>query len=337
MYYILHGEDEFSRTLQLDKLRSKMGDPQFADLNISHLDGRKVSLGELVHACDAVPFLSDKRMVIVEGLLARLEPRRRKGGDEEAKEEGEDDDDADLVAGLKAYLEHVPESTRLVFLETKTLAKSNPILKHALGKGEGAIVKEYQPPKTSALPHWIKKRVAEKGGAIEEDAAGELAMHVGADLRLLDNEIDKLLVYCGPAAVRGDDIRALVASVRETNIFELVDAIGARETTQALKLLHDMLDQNAAPLYLLTMIHRQFRLLIQAKDLTARGLAPAAIAQKTKQNSFVMEKVAKQAHKFTMPQLEATYDKLLDADLAIKTSRSDPIVALDTLVIDLTR
>ncbi len=337
MYYILHGEDEFSRTLQLDKMRAKMGDPQFADLNISLLDGRRTSLGELQHACDAVPFLSDKRMVIVEGLLARLEPRRRKGAEEEPKEEDQEESNADLVEGLKAYLERLPESTRLVFLETKTLSKSNPILKNAQGKKEIAYVKEFQPPKASALPHWITERAAEKGGAIEDDAARELAAHVGSDLRLLDNEIDKLLVYAGSAAIRGEDVRALVASVRETNIFELVDAIGDRETTRALRLLHEMLDQNAHPLYLLTMIHRQFRLLMQVKDLTVRGLAHAAIVQKTRQSPFVMEKVEKQAPKFTLPQLEATYARLLETDLAIKSSRSDPIVALDTLVVDLTR
>src|SRR5919109_1457031 len=89
MYYILHGEDELTRSEAVDKLRAKMGDPQFADLNTAQFDGRKITLGELQHACDSVPFLTDKRLVIVEGMLARVEPRRGKAN-EEGKETEEE-------------------------------------------------------------------------------------------------------------------------------------------------------------------------------------------------------------------------------------------------------
>ncbi len=334
MYYILHGEDEFSRTREVNKMRAKMGDPQLADLSISRFDGRKITMGELRHACDAIPFLSDKRLVIVEGLLARLEPRRRKGGDEE--EVGEEESNPDLAKELKEYLEHVPETTRLVFVETKALSKSNPILKLVQSDKKRAYVKEFQPPKESALPRWIQEHVGEKGGEIEPDAIRELAANIGSDLRLMDNEIDKLLAFCGSAPIGVEDVRALVASVRESNIFELVDAIGARETSTALRLLHAQLEQNAAPLYLLTMITRQFRLLVQVKDLRTRGLMPAAIAEQLKTSPFVVNKIIPQIPNFSMPQLETIYRKLLDTDLAMKTSRSDSVVALDTLIVDLT-
>ncbi len=336
MYYILHGEDEFSRTREVNKMRAKMGDPQIADLSISFFDGRKITLGELQHACDSVPFLSDKRLVIVEGLLARFEARHRKGGDEEAGEEGEEQSHPELAKELKEYLERVPETTRLVFVETKALSKTNPILKLAHSIKKGAYVKEFQPPKESALPQWVQERVDEKGGEIEPGAVRELAAQLGSDLRLMDNEIDKLLAYCGSAPIGVEDVRALVASVRESNIFDLVDAIGARETSTALRLLHGQLDQNAAPLYLLTMITRQFRLLVQVKDLRSRGLLPAAIAEQLKARPFVVSKIMAQAPNFSMPQLESIYRRLLDTDLAMKTGRSDPIVALDMLIVDLT-
>ncbi len=336
MYYILHGEDEFSRTREVNKMRAKMGDPQIADLSISFFDGRKITLGELQHACDSVPFLSDKRLVIVEGLLARFEARRRKGGDEEAGEEGEEQSHPELAKELKEYLERVPETTRLVFVETKALSKTNPILKLAQSNKKGAYVKEFQPLRESALPQWVQERVGEKGGEIEPGAVRELAAQLGSDLRLMDNEIDKLLAYCGSAPIGVEDVRALVALVRESNIFDLVDAIGARETSTALRLLHGQLDQNAAPLYLLTMITRQFRLLVQVKDLRSRGLLPAAIAEQLKARPFVVSKIMAQAPNFSMPQLESIYRRLLDTDLAMKTGRSDPVVALDMLIVDLT-
>lgn len=336
MYHILHGEDEFSRTEQVNALRVAQGDPQFADLNCVTFDGRKVTLGELVHACDAIPFLAAGRLVIVEGMLARLDPRQRKGG-EDGEEETEEEVNPDLAGGLIEYLARLPASTELVFAESKTLAKNNPVVKFAAGDKKNGKIVEFPLPRVNDLPAWIERRIQSKGGRADARVAQELAAHVGADLRLLDNEIDKLLAYRGSEPIQSEDVRSLVASVREANIFELVDAIGARQTNVAMRLLHDHLDQNAAPLYLLTMVVRQFRLLLQIKDLAGRGLNPAAMREQTRLHPFVIDKVSKQAANFSMPQLEAIYDQLLDTDLAIKTGRSDPVVALDLLVVALTQ
>lgn len=336
MYYIFHGEDEFSRTEQVSRFRAQMGDPQFADLNTLQFDGRKVTLGELQHACDAVPFLSDKRLVLVEGMLARFEPRRAKSDNEEG-EPSEEAANPALAKELKEYLTRLPDSTRLVFLESKTLAKNNPILKHAAEDKKNAHVKEFAEPKARDLPKWIRDRVKEKGGTIEPGAVEELAAHVGTDLRLLDIEVDKLMTYRNGQTIRAEDVRTLVASVHESDVFALVDALGQREAGAALKLLHAQLDHNAAPGYLLSMIVRQFRLLLQMKDLAARGKTLDAAREQLKLHPFVAEKTWKQALNFSLPQLEAIYQKLLDVDVAIKTGRSEPVVALDVLIVELTR
>lgn len=334
-YYIFHGADEFSRSEQIKKFRAQMGDPQFADLNITRFDGRKLTLSELTHACDAVPFLSDKRLVIVEGLLARLEPRRKKS-DEDAGEEIEEETNPDLAKELVAYLPRVPETTRLVFVENKTLAKNNPVLKYAASDAR-ARVKEFTAPDARALPKWIAERVKQKGGVIEPEAVSELAAHIGNDLRLLDNEIEKLLTYRANQPLRVEDVRALVASVTESSVFDWVDAIGRREAQRALQLLHHQLAHNAAPIYLLSMITRQFRLLLQWRDLAERGATFEQINAQLKLHPFVARKTAEQARNFTLPQLETIYQKLLETDVAIKTGRSEPMLALDVLVVELTR
>ncbi len=336
MYYILHGEDEFTRSEQVKELRKKMGDPQFADLNINLLDGRKATLGEIAHACDAMPFLLDKRLVIIEGLLARLESRKKKeeeSGDEGGVEEG----GSGLAKELITYLERLPETTRLVFVEPKTLAKNNSVLKHAERDKKNAYVKEFSRPMPRQLPRWIQDRVHAKGGKIEADAVNELATHVGSDLRLLDNEIEKLITYRGKASITADDVRELVAAVQESNVFDLVDALGRRDTSVALNLLHDQLDHNAVPQQLFALIVRQFRLLLQMKDLAARGLTVDAARDQLKLHPFVAVKVWKQALNYTLPRLEEIYRRLLETDIAIKTGRSESVVALDLLIVELTQ
>jgi DNA polymerase-3 subunit delta len=105
----------------------------------------------------------------------------------------------------------------------------------------------------------------------------------------------------------------------------------------ALKLLHAQLDQDAAPQYLLIMIVRQFRMLLQIADLKARGQSLDAVRDTLKLHPFVAQKVWDQARNFSISQLEAIYRRLLDTDLAIKTGRSEASVALDLLVGDLTQ
>ena len=77
MFYIFHGEDDLARSDLIAEFKSKIGDETTRDLNVTVLDGRKVTLAELIHNADAIPFLADKRLVIVEGLLTRLASSRR--------------------------------------------------------------------------------------------------------------------------------------------------------------------------------------------------------------------------------------------------------------------
>ncbi len=183
-------------------------------------------MSELQHACDAMPFLMDKRLVLVDGMLARFDPRRTKSEDAgEIEQEG----NPDLAKDLAVYLERVPDTTLLVFLESKSLAKNNSILKKLTAEKKLATVKEFSAPDVKALPAWIVKRVESKHAKIDGNAASELAEHVGEDLRLLDTEIEKLLTYRANEVIRIDDVRALVASVREADVFGLVNAIARRD------------------------------------------------------------------------------------------------------------
>jgi len=318
MFYIFHGPDELSRTEALAKLRDQMGDPSLAELNTTVLDGDSLTLGELREVCDALPFMSDRRLVIVHNYLTRLKSSaKRKGGP---------------LDDLVDYLPTMPDSVRLIFVEAEALPKKHPVLKLA-DKHEKGHVQDFGGPGRGELTGWVATRVETKGATIERPAADALAVAVGDDLRLLDSEIEKLAIYVGDErAITADDVELLVPYAGTANVFAMVDAIGRRDGRTALRLLHKLLDENAAPLYLLSMIVRQFRILIQAKELSAQGLASSTIAKRAGLHPFVAEKAGRQAMNFSMGQLEVIYARLLETDLAIKTGQMDDVLALDTLV-----
>lgn len=335
MIYIFHGEDDFQRAAQVKTLRAEMGDPQFAELNTTVLEGRALSFGELRHHADAIPFLTDKRLVLVEGLLARLDPRRK--ANDEGGEEEEHESNPELKEQLLEYLPSVAPTTHLVFIENKKLAANNAVLKFAEKNKKQAQVKLFAAPPPDQLTDWVIDHVAKKGGEIDFSAANDLALFIGADLRALDNEIEKLIVYKNGQTIRRGDVRMLVASAQETSIFELVDAIGARKTQRALELLHEQLQHNANEFYLLTMVTRQYRILLQVRDLMTRGMQTDAIQKQLGLHPFVTRKMVEQARNYSVEHLEKVMNKLLETDVSLKTSRLEPTLALDMLIVELTQ
>ncbi len=325
MWYIFHGEDELSRAEAIKQLKQKM-DPVVGELNTALLDGRGLSLAELRAACDAVPFMGDVRLVVVSDLVTALAPGKpgRKRTAAPANE--------GLWRELNEYLPQLPGSTRLVLNESKALPDGHPLLR--LAESCGAHVRAFAVPEGDALQEWIRRRAGGKGVAIAPAAAALLATYVGPHLRLLDQELEKLAVYLGGEGTIGrEDVERLVSAVQEANVFHMVDALGSRKGRRALQLLYRLLDDGAAPLYLLTMMARQFRLLLMARELDAKGVPPADMARQMEVQSFIARKCLQQALNYRLEDLRAIMPELLDIDVGIKTGRLDGPLALDLFVV----
>jgi DNA polymerase-3 subunit delta len=150
---------------------------------------------------------------------------------------------------------------------------------------------------------------------------------------LLDQEIVKLATYAaGERPITTADVDVLVPYAQAAIIFDLVDALGRRDGRTAAQTLHSLLDAGEHPLGLMAMIVRQFRLLIQVKELKDEGDNSQAIAKALGIHPFPARKLYNQATHFTAAQLEMVYRHLLDTEVAIKSGEIDAEVALDLLV-----
>ncbi len=333
MFYILHGDNEFEISERVADFKQKIGDDAMRDLNVTLLEGCKTTLGEIQHAADAIPFLADKRLVIVEGLLTRLASRRAKDGDETVPSAAA----KDFLSGLIEYVPRLPETTRLVFVEFQLLNPRHQLIKLA-EQQKGRTVIECRQPAVTELPRWIIERVKKQGGSIESGAAQRLAALVGGDLRRLNSEINKLITYVNAQrSITEKDVLLLVSDASTSSVFDLVDALGKRDGQRAAHELHHLLDQGENPLGLLAMIVRQYRLLILVKELQARNLPPDGMAKELGQHPFVIKKLNEQARNYRdVGQLEAIYRRLLDIETEIKTGQTSDVLALDLLVAGVT-
>jgi DNA polymerase-3 subunit delta len=340
VFYVFHGENQFSLQEKLVGLRRRLagGDAAMADLNTNILEGSRLTLGELRHVCDAIPFLADRRLVIVHGLLSRLAPADR-GQEEDAPPKEEQEWKRRALQELVDYLPRLAPTTRLIFVERETLHPNHPILEVAReqGKLKKGFIEHFKLPGERDLPAWIQERARSTGGHLSSEATTALAALVGPDLRLLDIEIEKLLLYADDRMVTSEDVQLLVSQAREAKIFDLMDCVGRRETGRALRLLHRLLDEGEPPLRLLAMLARQIRILIQLREIGERETDPSQVARQLKLHPYVVQKGLPQARNFDLAQLEAAHERVVQTDWAIKSGRSEAVLALDMLVVALTR
>jgi DNA polymerase-3 subunit delta len=234
------------------------------------------------------------------------------------------------MAALVAYLPELPETTALVLVERRQLPPRNAVLL-AASAAEWGHVKLFDLPKGDALVRWIRARAKADGGEIDREAAEALA-EVESDPRALGHEITKLLTYVGfdrPVAL--DDVQTLTPAGGEAKVFDMVDAVGQRRGPAAQRELHRLLE-SAEPIYALTMIVRQFRLLLQAREMLDARMSEAEISQALALHPFPTGKICQQARSFNLPELERIYRRLLEYDLEIKSGQIETATALDTLV-----
>jgi len=322
--------DDFHGMARLAEIRASCGDPESVALNTTKLEGPRLPLDELVAAAAAMPFLADRRLVIVRKLLAQPD---RQGEDGERRRGRQQQDNLRSIA---EWLPQLPPTTELVFLEAALPARNstNPVVQAIIRLG-GEV---FESPKLQpeAVQQWIVRRVEDKGGRISPDAAVVLAETIRDSLGRLDQEIDKLITYAGDGAVAAQDVRLLVTEARHENIFRLVDAIGMRDRRQALSVLHELLREGTPVQVMLAMFARQLRLLLQVRELLLRATDQKAIAGELGIPPWLVRNLVAQSRRFAAGDLERAYHQLLGADQSIKTGRLGPEVAADLLVADLT-
>jgi len=323
--YILHGDDEFAIAQFLSDMERKMGDPAIAALNITRLDGNSFSVGSLAAATHAMPFLAERRLVVLSDPLGNMKSPK-------------------VRDKFTAALEQIPETTALVLTIQRPLVSERDKRKGGLhwlqkwgaGQAGRVYIREFLLLKGPQMARWIQNKARELGGEFSFEAAGLLADYVLADPRLAAQEIEKLLAYANyNRSVDGDDVERLTPYAGEGNVFAMVDALGNRNGRLALQMLHRLLEEEE-PLRLFGMIVRQFRLLLLTRELVDTGYREAEIARQLKTYPFVARKLTGQVRNFSLEALEAIYRKLLDVDKAIKTGQMDGDVALDTLIAALT-
>lgn len=317
MIFLIHGEDEFLSSEKL--LFFKNGSiKKYGDFNVLCFSNENLNLENILAEFRSLPFLGEKRVVILERVLTALKKDERKRLIEAALNSG--------------------EATVLVFFENQDLLpyKAKDRVKDIedfIGKLDPKNVFHFQNLDVAKMNRWIGDKLKVLGFSIEPKATNALIALVGNNTRQIDNEIKKLTSYkFKEKQITSEDVLKLVRANVDTNIFSLTDALAKKDLKTAQRILKNIIDSGEETYGLLSMIAFQFRNLILVKVSEAERIPQQKFLAETKMNPFVHKKTSQQVRGFTLEKLKAIYHLIFETDLAIKTGEKEPELALDLLI-----
>lgn len=305
--YLLYGSEDYLKKLYKNKLKSGiLGNSD--DMNYSYFEGKGIDLGAVMEMSETLPFFSERRLLILENTNLFKETN----------------DFAD-------YLKTVPDTTHFVFIE-KEVDKRNRLYKTV--KDIGTIV-QMDGLDERNLTIWVASLLKKCEKKIAEKDVQYLLQKSGSNMELLSKEIEKLICYTlERSIVTREDIDEVCTTQVTGKIFQMIDAIAAKNQKGALSLYEDLLALREKPMSILFLIARHFKILLQIKSLHEEGQPNNIIAQKAGIPPFAVNKYISQSKNFGTAVLQKVLYTCVDVEERIKTGRLQEQLAVELLLIE---
>jgi DNA polymerase III subunit delta len=304
--YLIFG-DSFQVDEALKRLRDRVGAEGATEIDATSSN----AVNNALRAAETLPFFAVTNLIVVR--------RADKLKAEEARP-------------LAAYAAN-PNPATVMVLTAEKMAKTTVLYKAIAAAG---TVFEYKAPKGADLVNWVVELAKQEGNPMDHNAARRLIALVGTDQQALRQETKKAAVYAGAGQMIDIIAVEAVASANpETSIFTMVDALGLKKADVALAELSKLLFAGEPAQRILYMIARQFRILLKAKAIEQqKGRMTGGDAVKFMGvPPFLMDKYRDQARRYTEANLRTIYRYLVETEVAAKTGKQEPTLALELLIV----
>ena len=278
-----------------------------------------MSIGQIIDLANTLPVLAEKRVTFVDNAVFFATSKNA---------ENKYNEDP-----LLKYLANPNTSCCLIFRIIGKADKRKKIYKAVEERGQTV---EFTGLTGENLEHWVAAFLKERGKTLDKAAFNTLALLAGEGLEVLQNELEKLSLYSQDASVITlEMVQDIVTKNTEINVFNLIDNIAEKKGQKALELLETSLIMGEVPMKLISLLIRQYRLILAAKDMVSQGFSEKQIREKLSIQPFVLKKVLMQGRRFSDEQLVNALEKLLETEFLLKSSGGGPNELMENLVIGL--
>ena len=303
MIIFLYGQDSYRIRQKLKEIIDGYKVKNPSGFNLVNLDLSDSKIEDFFESVKSTSFIPEKKLIIVKSIFSNK------------------NNSESILEFLKNQNINSDEDLILIFVHSGDSFK-NKLFEYLTKKPNQS--QNFKPLKDYEVKDWAKKFLNSFDIELTGEALSFLISNCGYDLWRIDSEIRKLADFKIKGVVSKSQVEELIISDREHNIFELTDALLRRNRKKALMALHKAIDNGEKPTELLGLLAWQVRNLLRLKT----GAKPASL----KLHPFVFGKLQESEKTFSTEELNAFLSKIIDLDLAFKTTDTNEKTALSLLI-----
>lgn len=312
--YLFYGKENYLKEDILKKLRNRLIDPAYRELNYKVFYGEKLSINEVINDLETLPLISEHKLVVIK----------------EADKINKNDEIKLIDYFNRLSLKNIFSTLIIIYKESSP----NKELVTAIKKV--GVVSNFSITDKAKLTLWINSKFRQSNKNITQEGLFYLQSIMGSDLGRLFNEIEKIDIYTkDKKVIEKEDVMISIGGSESVNIFKVLDSIGDKDIKNAIEGLVKLNQGNLHHLSIFAMIYRQIKLILQTKLLLAGGFNFKEVEKKLKLPYFVTEKIIKQSKKYTFKEICKSYELLNIADLEFKDSQKEPKIILEELAMNI--
>lgn len=245
--YIFFGEETYLMQQAVEQLRALLVPAGFEEFNYHRLSGKGLTVQELTEAVEAMPMMSQSTFVTVTDMdVFKLDEAQR--------------------TALVSLLEDFPEYCTLVFLYRQLPYKKDGKLKKLTAAVAAHTTEiEFAPQGRQKLQKWVRRRFAAFDKELDDNAIDHLLFTCGSLMDGLVPEINKIAAYAKGKRVTVADIDAVADPVLDARIFDMTNAVTARDYDRAAAVLAELFRMQTEPIAILAVLGRELRQLYTAR------------------------------------------------------------------------
>lgn len=307
---VLYGENDY---LIQQKLNEKVKITEVDEINITQYDLLESTSDDVIEDLRTVSFFSERKVVIVKNIEELLKQ------------------DESVINDWIKYINN-PNPDAYLFILMKELINEN----YPLGKAifNNSFIEKINDLKKEDFPDFITEILKDNNFQITQKALKELIARTNYDLNLINEELEKLMLYhYEDQIINENTVNQLVSRNLEENIYELTNNLLIKNTNKTIEIYYDLLSKNEDPIKIMNNIFNKIKELIHTKQLLEQGSSQSDIEKHLNIKSGVAYYVIKNAKQSSTEMLETYLDRLSKLDFDIKSGKIDKKLGLEIFII----
>lgn len=335
--YVLIGDEAFFRRRCRDAILQHLVPPDLREFSVYEFELGETSLHEILDRARTPSLMAPFQVFFIRGVKS-LYTRGSHEAEFDAIAEYVKDPNPDAMLVFIADHISIPADARRMELSDRDRYER---IRETLGECCGMV--ELARVEDAEAVRWALETAQAAGVKLEPDAARELVDALGSDMMMIASELEKLMLYAGERKrVTLGDVETLVLAAKQRSLYELTDAISAKDRVRALATLDAILSSGDGDeaaighLYMLAKTFRQMLVILERNVRDQRALW-AALWQGFRVPPFAAEDIIRQARRYkTKRELTSAIRQVAKADLALRSNPPSKRLVLEKLVLDLT-